>query len=188
MAGTSQHNGGGVAKKAQAAADGSTRRAMVELVLSGMAEGKTLTDSVAEIAKAQRKAGEVPVITPGQVRRWIVEDEAQFTQYQRMKRMLGQAFAEEALKIARESTTATTAMDRVLIETLKWSAAKANPAEYGEKQTVEHQGAQTLQVRIVEDDAPLRNPKAAEQVGNAVATAIATPVMLSIPAPKMVED
>ena len=77
--------------------------------------------------------------------------------------LMGQAFAEEALHIARESTTSTTALDRVLIDTLKWAAAKANPSEYGEKQTVEHQGAQTLQVRIVEDDAPLRNPKAAEQ-------------------------
>ena len=160
------------------------RREAVELVLDGMAEGKTLADTVREIAKGQRKAGKTnaEVLTQGQVRRWVVEDEAQFAQYQRMKRMLGQAFAEEALHIARESTTSTTALDRVLIDTLKWAASKANPSEYGEKQTVEHQGAQTLQVRIVEDDVPLRNPKAAEQIGNAVATAISAPVMLHIPA------
>lgn len=130
---------------------------IVEAVLDGMADGKTLADSVQEMARSQRKAGQTSVLTAGQVRRWIAEDEARFGQYQRMKRMLGQAFAEEALKIARDSTTSTTAMDRVLIETLKWSAAKANPAEYGEKQTVEHQGAQTLQVKIVEDDAPVKN-------------------------------
>lgn len=155
---------------------------IVEAVLDGMADGKTLADSVQEIARSQRKAGETVVLTAGQVRRWIAEDEARFGQYQRMKRMLGQAFAEEALKIARDSTTSTTAMDRVLIETLKWSAAKANPAEYGEKQTVEHQGAQTLQVRIVEDDVPLRNPKAAEQIGNAAATAMVAPMLLTLPA------
>jgi len=161
----------------------SERRDTVDAVLEGMAEGKTLADTVREMAKAQRMQGQV-AITAGQVRRWITEDEAQFTQYQRMKRMLGQAFAEEAVHIARESTTSTTAMDRVLIETLKWAAAKANPAEYGEKQTVEHQGAQTLQVRIVEDAPEIRNPKAAEQVGNAIATAISAPILLSIPAPK----
>ena len=160
------------------------RREAVELVLDGMAEGKTLADTVRDIARNQRKAGKTgaEVLTQGQVRRWVVEDEQQFAQYQRMKRLLGQAFAEEALHIARESTTSSTALDRVLIDTLKWAASKANPSEYGEKQTVEHQGAQTLQVRIVEDDAPLRNPKAAEQIGNAVATAMTTPVILSLPA------
>jgi hypothetical protein len=160
------------------------RREAVELVLDGMAEGKTLADTVRDIARQQRKAGKIgdAVLTQGQVRRWVVEDETQFVQYQRMKRLLGQAFAEEALHIARESTTSSTALDRVLIDTLKWAAAKANPSEYGEKQTVEHQGAQTLQVKIVEDDAPIRNPKAAKQIGNAIATAMTTPVILSLPA------
>ena len=163
------------------------RREAVELVLDGMAEGKTLADTVREIAKGQRKAGKTgsEVLTQGQVRRWVVEDETQFVQYQRMKRMLGQAFAEEALHIARESTTASTALDRVLIDTLKWAAAKANPSEYGEKQTVEHQGAQTLQVKIVEDTPEIRNPKAAEQIGNAVATAISAPMILNLPAPTL---
>ncbi|MBU6367906.1 MAG: hypothetical protein KJT01_16955, partial [Gemmatimonadetes bacterium] len=74
--------------------------------------------------------------------------------YQRMKTMMGQAMAEEAIRVARESTSQTTATDRVLIETLKWAASKANPAEYGEKQTVEHQGSQQLQVKIVEEGGP----------------------------------
>lgn len=161
------------------------RRVMVECVLDGMAEGKTLADSVAEIARSQRKAGKTgaDVLTAGRVRRWIAEDEAYFSLYQRMKRMLGQAFAEEALKIARESTTSTTAMDRVLIETLKWSAAKANPVEYGEKQTVEHQGAQTLSVKIVEDDAPVRNMQALNAAGKdaLVSTVVSVPVMHMLP-------
>lgn len=155
---------------------------MVERVLDGMAEGKTLAESVAEMARAERKAGKTgaEVITAGRVRRWIAEDDAQFAQYQRMKRMLGQAFAEEALRIARESTSSTTAMDRVLIETLKWSAAKANPIEYGEKQTVEHQGSQTLSVKIVEDDAPVRNQKALE--AGKVSAVIAAPLVFAVPA------
>jgi hypothetical protein len=79
-----------------------------------------------------------------------------------MKPMLGQALAEEAILVARESTSSTTATDRVLIETLKWAASKANPVEYGDKQTIEHQGMQTLQVKVVEDDIPVRSAKALE--------------------------
>lgn len=133
------------------------RKEIVELVFDQMAEGQMLTDTVRKLARAGEKH-----LTPGMVRQWIVRDEESFKRYQRMKTMLGQALAEEAILVARESTSSTTAMDRVLIETLKWAASKANPAEYGEKQTVEHQGTQTLQVKVVEDDAPVRNVKALE--------------------------
>lgn len=131
------------------------REEIVEAVLEGMADGKTLGETVKKVA---RMRGEV--LTPGTVRGWIASEEGWFMRYQKTKTLLGQAFAEEAILVARESTSSTTAMDRVLIETLKWAAAKANPVEYGEKQTVEHQGTQTLQVRVVEDDAPVRNEKA----------------------------
>jgi hypothetical protein len=137
---------------------------VVERVLAEMAEGKTLTETTFKVGKALGRS-----LTHGMVRRWIVADEEYFQRYEKTKSMLGQAFAEEAIKVARESTASTTAMDRVLIDTLKWAASKANPREYGEKQTVEHQGAPTLQVKIVEDDLPVRNPKA---VGDAVAIAL----------------
>ena len=128
---------------------------IVEAVLDGMAEGHTLHETVKRVAKVRGEP-----LTPGTVRRWIASQEEWFLRYQRTKTLLGQAFAEEAILVARESTSSTTATDRVLIETLKWAAAKANPVEYGEKQTVEHQGTQTLQVKVVEDDAPVRNAKA----------------------------
>lgn len=128
---------------------------IVEVVLDEMAEGHTLQETVKKVAKLRGEP-----LTPGAVRRWIVGQEEWFLRYQRTKVLLGQAFAEEAILVARESTSSTTAMDRVLIETLKWAAAKANPVEYGEKQTVEHQGTQTLQVKVVEDEAPVRNAKA----------------------------
>lgn len=128
---------------------------IVEIVLDEMAEGHTLQETVKRVARLRGEA-----LTPGAVRRWIVAQDEWFLRYQRTKTLLGQAFAEEAILVARESTSSTTATDRVLIETLKWAAAKANPVEYGEKQTVEHQGTQTLQVKVVEDDAPVRNVKA----------------------------
>lgn len=125
------------------------REAVVEAVLAGMAEGQTLQDTVLKL-----KRTEGLTVTPGQVRQWIVRDEAWFTQYQRTKVMLGQAFAEEAIQIARESTNQSTAVDRTLIETLKWAAAKANPVEYGEKQTIQHEGAHKLEIRVVDEEVP----------------------------------
>jgi hypothetical protein len=154
---------------------------IVEAVLEGMAEGHTLADTVKTFQKTYWKAGKDAPLTPGAVRNWIRFNDAWWAKYLKLKPMLGQALAEEAIRVARESTSHSTATDRVLIETLKWAAAKANPQEYGEKQTVEHQGAQTLQVKIVEDSPVIKNPDAARQIGDAVATAIAAPVMLSLP-------
>ena len=144
---------------------------IVEAVLAGMADGKTLGETVKKVARLRGEA-----FTPGQVRGWIAGEEAWFLRYQKTKTLLGQAFAEEAILVARESTSSTTAMDRVLIETLKWAAAKANPVEYGENQTVEHQGTQTLQVKVVEDDAPVRNTKALQSAMVASTLAISAGV------------
>lgn len=157
---------------------------IVEEVLEGMAEGQTVQDTVKVRQKAYWKAGKDSPLTPGMVRAWMRAREDWWGRYQRMKTLLGQALAEEAIRVARDSTGSTTAVDRVLIETLKWAAAKANPVEFGEKQTVEHQGAQTLQVKIVEEAPEIRNPEALErQLGNAIATAVTAPIMLTLPAP-----
>ncbi len=123
----------------------------VEAVFAGMAEGRTLQEVVQGEAKARGVA-----LTPGAVRNWIAAHEGWYGRYQKAKVLLGQALAEEALQVARDSTTSTTAIDRVLIDTLKWKASKTNPVEYGDRQTVEHQGAQTLQVKVVEEEAPDR--------------------------------
>lgn len=158
---------------------------IVEEVLNGMAEGQTVQDTVKVRQKAFWKAGKDAPLTPGLVRQWIRAREDWWTRYQRMKPVLGQALAEEAVRVARDSTGHTSATDRVLIETLKWAASKANPQEFGEKQTVEHQGAQTLQVKIVEESPEVRNPEA---LGNAIATAITSPVLLTLPAPMKAID
>lgn len=170
-----------MSKTARKGATEAQQAEIVEEVLDEMAEGHTLQETVKKVAKRRGEA-----LTPGAVRRWIVGQEEWFLRYQRTKMLLGQAFAEEAILVARESTSSTTAMDRVLIETLKWAAAKANPAEYGEKQTVEHQGAQTLSVKIVEDDAPVRNVMALNGAGkDALVSAVITPsAMTYLPAQK----
>lgn len=158
------------------------REALVEQVLAGMAQGKTLQETVEERnwQETGAKYGKPGCILPGTVREWVVGKEEWFVRYQKTRRLMGQAFAEEAIHVARKSTSNTTATDRVLIETLKWAAAKTNPAEYGEKTTVEHQGSPVLQVKIVEDDAPVRNEQALK-AGVATAITAAEPLLLSAP-------
>lgn len=121
-----------------------TREQVFEAVFDGMANGKTVADVARELK-----------LKPGTVRKWLGEDEEVYRKYQRMRPLLGAAFAEEAVSVARNTTNAASAADRLLVETLKWAAAKSAPAEYGEKQTVEHQGQQTLQVKVVEEERPV---------------------------------
>ena len=56
--------------------------------------------------------------------------------------------------------------------------------EYGEKQVVEHQGQQTLQVKVLEEDAPVRNVKALKESVVAASLASATEI-ISLPAPQV---
>jgi hypothetical protein len=74
--------------------------------------------------------------------------------------MMGSALAEEALLVARGTTNATAVADKLLVDTLRWKAGKANPREYGEKQVVEHSGTQRLEVVVKEEEKPVRQLRA----------------------------
>jgi nitrogen fixation/metabolism regulation signal transduction histidine kinase len=149
------------------------RRAVLEQVLEGMTNGLTVADTARKLK-----------IPAGRIRTWLARDPEIYAEYQRVRPMLGAAFAEEAIRVARESTSQTTAMDRVLIDTLKWAAAKSAPTEYGEKQLVEHQGQQTLQVKVIEDEVPVRNVKALREAAvTAVLKAATEAPIRTLPAP-----
>ena len=144
------------------------RQAIIEAVFEGMADGKTVADTARKYK-----------LSPGTVRKWIADDEQAYARYVRMRPMMGAAFAEEAIRVARESSSQTTAVDRVLIETLKWGATKNAPLDYGEKQTVEHQGAQTISVKVVEENHPIRNQAALGGAsGISVVAKVSDPVLL----------
>jgi hypothetical protein len=151
------------------------RREMLLKVLEGMTNGKTVADT-ARVLK----------VPAGLLRTWIARDPEIYAEYQRTRPLLGAAFAEEAIRVARESSTQTTATDRVLIDTLKWAAAKSAPTEYGEKQTVQHEGQQTLQVKVIEDDAPVRNVKALREA--AVTAVLEAAANAPIPLPVRRDD
>lgn len=133
-------------RKSVAGMSQENREALMELTLEGMVSGKTLQDVVSSLG-----------YDPSIIRRWLADEGEWAAKYRKARLLQGQAMAEEAIRVARETCRGSNTEDKLLIETLKWAAAKANPQEYGEKQTVEHQGAQTLSVKIVEDDAPVRN-------------------------------
>lgn len=154
-----------VAAVAPTAAD--EKAEIVERVLAAMADGETVKDAVKRMALT---------VSDGTVRRWMTEREEWMAQYQLAKKLMASAMAEEALRVARDSTNYSSAADRVLIETLKWAASKANPAEYGERQTVEHQGAQTLSVKVVEEEGATRHRKAVE-------SAVMETIAVSVPVP-----
>lgn len=120
----------------------SDRGAVVEAVLVAMSEGETLSEASAD-------AG----VRASLVRRWIASEPAWMGAYQNAKRLQAQAWAEEAIQVARESSNQSATKDRLLVDTLKWAAAKASPGEFGDKQVVEHQGEQRLTVRVVEEGA-----------------------------------
>ena len=150
------------------------RTAVMELTLEGMVSGKTLQDVVQGLG-----------YDPSIIRRWLADDGEWALQYRKARLLQGQAMAEEAVRVARETRRSSNTEDKLLIETLKWAASKANPQEYGEKQTVEHQGAQTLSVKIVEDDAPVRNMAAMSAEGrDALVTSVISVPLLLPPLPQ----
>jgi hypothetical protein len=127
---------------------------VVEAVLGAMSEGETLSEAAADVG-----------VTPSLVRRWIASEPGWMAAYQHAKRLQAQAWAEEAIQVARESTNQSATKDRLLVDTLKWAAAKASPGEFGDKQTVEHQGQQQLTVRVVEETPGMHQQRAADRGG-----------------------
>ena len=117
------------------------RDAVVEAVFDGMSEGKTLSDTVADYN-----------VTAGTVRRWITRDEGLFWEYMAARMLMAQSLAEEALQVARETSNQTVSSDKLRIDTLQWAATKMNPREFGDKQLVQNEGTQTIEIKVVEEE------------------------------------
>jgi hypothetical protein len=114
------------------------------------------------VEEASREVG----VKAATVRQWVVRGSVGVRErYWEARKMLGSALAEEALRVARETTNATAVADKLLVDTLRWAAGKANPGEYGEKQVVEHQGTQRLEVVVREEEKPMRQIQATAVMG-----------------------
>jgi transposase-like protein len=130
----------------------------VRAVLDGMPDGLTLKDT------ARRKR-----IRPGTLRMWIARNPVWHAEYVAMKPHLAGALVDEALELSKNSTSSTTAVDRVRIDLLKWVASKSDPESFGDR--MKHEGTQDVVFRVVEEG------------GRQVATISATAKVADQPAP-----
>ena len=116
------------------------RAEAVAAVFEGMANGRTL-------AEMARNLG----LHESTVRLWINGDEAWYAEYQKRKRLLGQALADRALDVAMAADSKTFQADRLKVETLRWLASKVNQEEYGDRSVQETTGEVTLKIQVVEE-------------------------------------
>ena len=112
----------------------------VAAVFEGMANGNTL-------AEMARRLG----LHESTVRLWINGDAEWHAQYQRRKKLLGQALADRALDVAMAADSKTFQADRLKVETLRWLASKVNQEEYGDRSVQETTGEVTLKIQVVEE-------------------------------------
>jgi hypothetical protein len=148
------------------------RVGMMEAVLDRMCGGWTVEEAVRGVEGEFEK---LPV-SSATVRQWFVRAEPEMQgRYREARRMMGSALAEEALLVARNTSNATAVADRLLVDTLRWKAGKANPAEYGEKQVVEHQGQQKLEIVVREESKAIRG----QEVGGQIAAGIVATATLN---------
>lgn len=134
------------------------RAEILERVFGMMCEGMSVEE-----------CGPVVGVKAGTLRQWVLRASPEVQKrYWEARRLWGSALAEQAVVVARESVNQTSTVDKLKIDTFLRLAGKANPVEYGEKQVVEHQGAQKLEIVVREEEKPLRAVSATAQVAGAV--------------------
>ena len=83
------------------------------------------------------KAAQAAGTTAKTLRQWAADDAELGALYARARIASAGALEDEAIRAARSSTAESYGADRVLIDTLKWAAAKRYPKEYSDKASVE---------------------------------------------------
>jgi predicted membrane chloride channel (bestrophin family) len=146
-------------RKAKAKSEGE-REAILLRVFDLMCEGHSV-----------EACGGILGMKAGTLRQWVmVASPAMRERYWVARRLWGSALADEAVEIARESVNASSTVDKLKIDTFLRLAGKANPQEYGDKQVVEHQGTQKLEIVVREEAKPVRQVSASAQMEAVIAT------------------
>lgn len=162
--------GGGVPRKPRERSEGE-RGEVLERVFGMMCEGMSVEE-----------CGPVVGVKAGTLRQWVLRSPPEVQKkYWEARRLWGSALAEQAVVIARESVNQTSTVDKLKIDTFLRLAGKANPVEYGEKQVVEHSGAQKLEIVVREEVKPVRAASVTAQLTEAGAAMLASAAH-SIPA------
>ena len=108
-----------------------------------IAEGKTANE-------AAKRVG----CTAKAIRQWALSGADNGALYARARVISAGALEDEIIEIARASTATSYQQDRLLVDSLKWAAAKRDPARYSDRVLREATG--TVTVRVVRDDGPGR--------------------------------
>ncbi len=87
------------------------------------AEGKLLH----EVCRARRMPH------PETVRQWLRENSAFRSRYALARDSLADALAEDAIRVAREATSANATARRLYVDAIKWYTARIAPKRYGER-------------------------------------------------------
>jgi hypothetical protein len=116
------------------------KSAVVEDIFNEMADGQVMSNTLEPYG-----------LKAGTVRRWISSDEYWFYEYRKARLLMAQALAEEALEISRYTDNKTVTRDKLQIDTLQWAAIRMNPAEFGDKQQIQTDSKQTVEIKLVEE-------------------------------------
>ena len=116
------------------------KSAVVEDIFNEMADGQVMSNTLEPYG-----------LKAGTVRRWISSDEYWFYEYRKARLLMAQALAEEALEISRYTDNKTVTRDKLQIDTLQCAAIRMNPAEFGDKQQIQTDSKQTVEIKLVEE-------------------------------------
>lgn len=102
------------------------RVALTEAVCQRIEDGE-LVDDAAKAEGTTRKS----------IWQWAREDAALGDRYTRAREASAESLELEAIDVARKGTNDTAAADRLLVDTLKWAAAKRRPKVYGDRLNID---------------------------------------------------
>lgn len=107
----------------QAVADQIDRAKVIERVLDGMCDGRSVSEICAEPGMPPKRT----------VRRWIIADEQAAAQYAKAREIQADNMADMLVEIAMQCTQADAKAAAVKVDALKWRVAKLHPAVYGDR-------------------------------------------------------
>lgn len=88
--------------------------------------------------------------TPARLGRWLSEDEAFRTRYEKARELAGDLFGLEIVAIADEATPETASVARLRIDARKWVSARMAPKKWGDRKLYEHTGTDGGPIGLIE--------------------------------------
>lgn len=133
------------AKKLAANYSVEEKAAVLEDVFNQMADGQVMKETLAFYG-----------LDAGTVRRWISANDEWFYEYRKARLLMAQALAEEAIVLSRQCENKNVTRDKLQIDTLQWAATRMNPSEFGDRQQIQSDTNQTIEIKLIEEEPAVR--------------------------------